>query len=169
MPRRARKTELSKLAGAPGGIGRVVRVLPGSFHVTDDPDLTLVTVLGSCVAACIRNPWTGFGGLNHFMLPEGSVADGITGETANRFGNFAMPALVNAVLASGCERADLEVKLFGGADMIGSTSNVGRQNSDFALRFFRDAGIPVSSVDIGGSNGRRIEYKTSNGTVNRLF
>ncbi len=81
MPRRARKTELSKLAGAPGGIGRVVRVLPGSFHVTDDPDLTLVTVLGSCVAACIRNPWTGFGGLNHFMLPEGSAADGITGET----------------------------------------------------------------------------------------
>ncbi len=110
------------------------------------------------MAACIRNPWTGFGGLNHFMLPEGSAADGITGETANRFGNFAMPALVNAVLASGCERADLEVKLFGGGhDRL--DSNVGRQNSEFALRFFREAGIPVSSVDIGGATGEELNTR----------
>lgn len=168
MSRRRSRPELSKVAGAPGGLGRVVRVLPGSFHVTDDPGLTIVTVLGSCVAACIRNPWTGFGGLNHFMLPEGSPAEGAAHETAYRFGNYAMEALISAVLASGCDPRDLEVKVFGGADMIGSTSNIGRQNSEFALRFLSLAGIPVSSIDTGGNNGRRIEYNPSNGTVNRL-
>ena len=55
--------------------GRLIRVLPGDYYVTGDPSATIVTVLGSCVAACIRNPATGFGGLNHFMLPESETEE----------------------------------------------------------------------------------------------
>ena len=37
-------------------------------------DEIIDTVLGSCVAACIRNPRLGIGGMNHFMLPRPSGA-----------------------------------------------------------------------------------------------
>ena len=47
------------------------RILPGEFYVTRE-DEVIDTVLGSCVAACIRNPRLGIGGMNHFMLPRPS-------------------------------------------------------------------------------------------------
>jgi uncharacterized membrane protein len=52
------------------------RILPGEYYVTRE-DEVIDTVLGSCVAACIRNPRFGIGGMNHFMLPRpgGSGAD----------------------------------------------------------------------------------------------
>ncbi len=94
-----------------------VRVLPGETYTTSRKDEAIVTILGSCVSACIRNPRTGMGGMNHFMLPES--ATGQWGEelsAAMRYGNFAMEALINAILKSGCARAELEIKLFGGAN-----------------------------------------------------
>jgi len=45
------------------------KILPGEYYVTQHGEL-IVTVLGSCVSACIRCKATGFGGMNHFMLPE---------------------------------------------------------------------------------------------------
>jgi chemotaxis protein methyltransferase CheR len=47
----------------------MARILPGEYYVTRE-DEVIDTVLGSCVAACIRNPRLGIGGMNHFMLPE---------------------------------------------------------------------------------------------------
>ena len=43
------------------------KILPGQYHVTASE--AVVTVLGSCVAACLRDSVTGIGGMNHFMLP----------------------------------------------------------------------------------------------------
>jgi chemotaxis receptor (MCP) glutamine deamidase CheD len=67
---------------------KVVRLGPGEFAVTSDPDTVLMTVLGSCVAACICDPLAGVGGLNHFMLPESP--DGKWGQAAFslRYGNL---------------------------------------------------------------------------------
>ena len=47
-----------------------VKVQPGEFYATDQ-DVAIVTVLGSCVSACLRDRESGIGGLNHFMLPRG--------------------------------------------------------------------------------------------------
>ncbi len=149
--------------------GRAIRVLPGDFYVGSGVDLTLVTILGSCVAACIRNPRTGFGGLNHFMLPESEKEEWNGVSAANRYGNFAMEALINAVLKSGCMRHELEVKLFGGAAMNGAFRGVGQQNAAFATHYLQAEGIPIAAVDLGGLHGRRIHYCPSNGRVQRLI
>jgi chemotaxis protein CheD len=53
------------------------QVVPGEFYVTPH-DEVLTTVLGSCVSVCMRDPDTGVGGMNHFLLP------GETGTTARR-------------------------------------------------------------------------------------
>lgn len=154
---------------AAGRAGGVVRVLPGDFHVTDDPSITIVTVLGSCVSACIRNPFNGFGGLNHFMLPESESDEWNGVSAANRYGNFAMEALINAVLKSGCTRQDLEVKLFGGASMHNPVSNVGGKNAAFARHYLEVERIPLTSSDLGGDFGRRIHYSPATGKVQRLL
>ena len=52
-----------------------VKVLPGEYFVSSE-DLVIMTVLGSCIAACIWDGKMRIGGMNHFMLPEGDGADG---------------------------------------------------------------------------------------------
>lgn len=147
----------------------IVRVLPGEFYVTGDPEEMVVTVLGSCVAACVRDPLSGFGGMNHFMLPESDTIDWNGVGAANRYGNYAMEALINAVLKSGCPRGALEVKLFGGANFMGGVSMVGQKNAAFAHEYLRREGIPVQSEDVGGPFGRRIHYMPKDGKVQRLL
>src|SRR3978361_2175250 len=46
------------------------KILPGEYYCTFK-DMLIVTVLGSCVSACIRDRVSGIGGMNHFMLPDG--------------------------------------------------------------------------------------------------
>ncbi|WP_209010808.1 chemoreceptor glutamine deamidase CheD [Labrenzia sp. PHM005] len=146
-----------------------VRVLPGVSYTTGASNEIIITVLGSCVAACIRNPHTGFGGMNHFMLPESEGHDwnGVT--AALRYGNHAMEALINDVLASGCSRSDLEIKLFGGATLYQGITMVGQKNAEFALSYLKREGLPIVARDLGGEHGRRIHYDPSTGSVQRLL
>jgi chemotaxis protein CheD len=146
-----------------------VRVLPGDFYTTAQADEMVVTVLGSCVAACVRNPATGFGGLNHFMLPESETGQWDGMSAATRYGNFAMEALINEVLKSGCVRRELEIKLFGGANFTAGPSMIGQKNADFAMRYLENEGCRVIAHDLGGSLGRRIHYFPATGKVKRFL
>lgn len=148
---------------------QTVRVLPGEAYVTSRTDETIVTVLGSCVAACIRNPATGFGGLNHFMLPESDSGIWNGASAALRYGNYAMEVLINEVLKSGCRRQDLEIKLFGGADLTDGPTLIGSSNVSFVLEYLRAEDLTIASADLGGSYGRRIHYNPSTGIVHRLL
>jgi chemotaxis protein CheD len=108
--------------------------------------------------------------MNHFMLPES--ATGQWGEqlsAAMRYGNFAMEALINAILKSGCARPDLEIKLFGGACFTSGPTMIGQKNGDFALRYLKEEGLRVVAMDLGGVFGRRIHYHPASGKVARIF
>lgn len=148
---------------------KAVRVLPGEAYVTGEAGEMIVTVLGSCVAACIRNPATGFGGLNHFMLPESDSGIWNGASAALRYGNYAMEVLINEILKSGCRRRDLEIKLFGGADLTDGSALVGSANVSFVLDYLHAEGLTIASADLGGCYGRRIHYSPSTGIVHRLL
>jgi chemotaxis protein CheD len=145
----------------------LLKVYPGEFYVTSKPDETLVTVLGSCVSACIRDPKTGFGGMNHFMLAEDQ--DGKWGaETAStRYGNYAMEKLINELIKAGCPRERMEIKVFGGGNVIDSRQAVGTKNSEFVLRYLADEGLKCTAQDLGGDFPRRIQYSPVTGKVVR--
>lgn len=149
-----------------------VKVLPGEHYVTQRDDEMVVTVLGSCVAACIRDPLVGVGGLNHFMLP-GERHGHLTGEASRynemRYGHFAMEKLLNDVLSHGGLRERLEVKLFGGASMMASTIRIGDDNAEFAKEFVQKERLKLVSSDLGGEHGRRIHYFPKTGQVMRLL
>ncbi|WP_407049772.1 chemoreceptor glutamine deamidase CheD [Methyloraptor flagellatus] len=152
----------------PGEDAYGIRVLPGDYYTTDAEDEVIVTILGSCVAACVRDPRTGFGGMNHFMLPESESGHWSGVSAAMRYGNHAMETLINAVLTTGCRREDLEIKLFGGAD-LNEGPMVGTMNARFALKYLEIEGLWPDAVDLGGNLARRIHYRPANGKVQRLF
>lgn len=143
----------------------LVKVFPGEFYVTSKADEVLVTVLGSCVSACIRDPKTGIGGMNHFMLPMG---DGGSWEgESTRYGNFAMEKLINELIKMGCPRERMEVKVFGGGNVIDSSTQIGTKNAEFVLKFLASEGIPCAAQDLCGMHPRRIQYYPSTGRVVR--
>ena len=146
-----------------------VKVFPGEHYVTCDPVEMLVTVLGSCVAACVRDPNLGLGGMNHFMLPESE--DGIWGGTsaALRYGDHAMETLLNAILSAGCRREDLEIKVFGGANVSRGSVPIGFENAAFVEKYLKNEGLRIEASDLGGNSPRRIHYFPSTGKVRRLL
>lgn len=145
----------------------MVKVLPGEYHVTAAPQEVLVTILGSCVAACIRDPIAGVGGMNHFMLPQSAGGSWGDQQNSTRFGNFAMEKLINELLKAGCSRSSLEIKVFGGGNVIDSSSAVGSRNAEFVLRYLQDEGLKCFAQDLEGRFPRRIQYNPVTGRVVR--
>ena len=145
----------------------MVKVYPGEFHVTTNKSERLVTILGSCVAACIRDPLTGFGGMNHFMLPEDDTGHWGTEIMSTRYGNHAMEKLINELIKVGCPRERMEVKVFGGGNVIDSQHAIGSKNGEFILRYLKAEGLKCAVQDLGGDYPRRIEYSPASGRVAR--
>ena len=137
-----------------------IHVGQGEHYVTCDPDVMLTTILGSCVAMCLRDPSTGVGGMNHFLLPEGP-SSGI--DAGRRYGAYAMEVLINDCLKSGARRDRLEAKLFGGGRMFDTLKDVGVANADFAEKFLRDEGIAMVGGSLRGIGGRRVQYWPATG------
>lgn len=142
-------------AAAPPRPQRRLNVVQGEYLVSNDPEVFLTTVLGSCVAVCMRDPDRGVGGMNHFLLPDGYT---VPGDHVRRYGVHAMELLINALLHQGARRDRLEAKLFGGARMFDGLSDVGGANSTFAERFLKDEGIAVAGSSLGGIGARRLKY-----------
>jgi chemotaxis protein CheD len=144
-----------------------IKVLPGKFYITNRADEVIVTVLGSCVSACIRDPKTGIGGMNHFMLASDAAGNWGSDSQSTRYGNFAMEKLINELIKAGCPRERMEVKVFGGGNVTDTRNQIGTQNAEFVLRYLQDEGLPCSARDLGGSYPRRIQYFPSTGRVVR--
>ena len=134
-----------------------VKVLPGEYFVHDQ-DLPIMTTLGSCIAACLWDRQARVGGMNHFMLPEGSGDCG-------RYGSYAMELLINELMKRGATRASLEAKVFGGAQVIsGMTAmNVGERNTAFVLDYLKTERIPVLSSDVQGVCPRKVCFLPASG------
>ncbi|HDZ74727.1 MAG TPA: chemotaxis protein CheD [Aurantimonas coralicida] len=146
--------------------GRRVHVMQGEAKVDEGPDTILTTLLGSCVAACIRDPGAGVGGMNHFLLPGSSGQEGARAES---FGLYLMELLINGLLQRGARRGHLEAKLFGGARAMDGLSEVGSKNAAFAERFLQMENITYLGGSLGGGVGRRIEYWPHTGRARQIF
>jgi chemotaxis protein CheD len=140
-----------------------VKVLPGEYYVTAT-DMVLVTVLGSCVSACVRDREKRVGGMNHFMLAEGG---GDMNSASARYGTYAMEVLINHLMKMGARRSALEAKVFGGGRVMASltSSQVGENNARFVLDFLATEGIAVAAQDLLDIYPRKVYYFPSTGRV----
>jgi chemotaxis protein CheD len=141
-----------------------VKVLPGEYYVATT-DMVLVTVLGSCVSACIRDRDRGLGGMNHFMLAH--AGDFSQTSASARYGGYAMELLINHLLKLGARRDRLEAKVFGGGAVMASlsTSNVGERNASFVLDYLKTERIPILASDLLESHPRKVYFFPHSGRV----
>jgi len=140
-----------------------VKLLPGEYYATAE-DIMLMTVLGSCVSACLSDPETGVGGMNHFMLPESESGAEVS---SARYGSYAMEVLINELMKLGAARQRLEAKVFGGGTVLRgfTVANVGERNISFVRNYLAAEHIPVIAEDLGDICPRKIHFFPRSGRV----
>jgi len=142
------------------------KILPGEYYYTHKPML-IVTVLGSCVSACVRDRVSGIGGMNHFMLPDGGGDADSPTSASMRYGAYAMEVLINQLLKAGARRENLEAKVFGGGNVLrGFTAiNVGERNAQFVRDFLRAEKIRTVAEDLNDVHPRKVYFFPASGKV----
>lgn len=152
------------------GLARpVAKLLPGEIYVSQGAEV-IATTLGSCVAACIRDCQLGIGGMNHFMLPARSEFSeeawgGDRVNSANRYGNWAMACLINEIVQRGGQRQHMEIKLFGGGNVLGKVTDIGRCNIEFVRHYLQQEKLAIAASDLGDIYPRRVLYFPDTGSV----
>jgi chemotaxis protein CheD len=142
------------------------KILPGEYYFTGK-DMLIVTVLGSCVAACIRDRVSGVGGMNHFMLPDsGGDADSPV-SASMRYGTYAMEILINELLKAGARRENLDAKVFGGGNVLRGfiSINVGERNAQFVRDYLRAEKIRITAEDLNDIHPRKVYFFPRTGKV----
>ena len=142
------------------------KIMPGEYYVTTR-DMLVVTVLGSCVSACLRDKTNGIGGMNHFMLPHSDNDPQNPVSTSARYGTYAMEMLINQLLKLGAKRSNFEAKVFGGGNVLRgfTVANVGARNADFVLDFLHTEKIKIVAEDLLDIYPRKVYYFPKTGRV----
>jgi len=142
---------------------RNINVVQGEIEVSALPNITLTTILGSCISVCMWDRRAAIGGMNHFLLAEGGGANAI------KYGAYAMEMLINRLLRAGAQRSHIESKVFGGASVSALANDIGQRNGEFALEFLSNENIPCLAQSIGGSKARRVRFHPTTGSVKMMF
>ena len=139
--------------------GDRVFLLPGEYHVSRSA-CHIATLLGSCVAVCLRHESKPYAGMNHFLLatnPGGGDPD------KGRYGDTSVETIIWLM-----EKLDpngkMTAKIYGGGAVVGhlgAASDIGKKNIEMARSVLKHKGIPVIDEDVGGTQGRRIYFDTA--------
>ncbi len=137
---------------------------PGQM-VTSSTPCSISTILGSCVAVCVWDEEKGVGGMNHFLLPHFAGQ----GASSARFGNVAIEQLLERLERTGARRTFMRAKIFGGATVVealrGVGGSLGRSNVELARKLLAHAGIQVVAEDVEGASGRKLIFRTDDGSA----
>ncbi len=153
--------------------GKRITIHPGEYYVASKESV-ISTLLGSCVSACLYDPYNKIIGMNHFLLSNKIYAREMPMciTEAGRYGIHSMELLLNEMWNRGAKRTNLKAKAFGGATVLktgdSSTSNffaVGEVNSRFIKEFLQSEKIPLVSSDLGGTVGRVIHFHSADFAV----
>ncbi len=138
----------------------VAQICPGEVYVTKQHEL-ISTLLGSCIAVCMRDAHSKVGGMNHFKLPHGHNA-----KIDTNYGIHAMELLINEILKNGGQRAHLTCEVFGGGNVVSSlSSSIGDKNIAFVTSFLRQERIHISHQDTGKSGAQQVYYHPMSGNT----
>jgi chemotaxis protein CheD len=144
---------------------------PGESRLVKEPTI-LRTLLGSCVGIAFREPHLGLGALCHPMLPRFPVKQALTmtRSAGRRYVDYAVRDLARQFDALGARRDEVEVKLFGGGDVLltgndATRPTVGRLNIEVAIKVLEEEGFCIIASSLGGQRGINIYFNTWTGEV----
>jgi chemotaxis protein CheD len=134
--------------------------------------------LGACVAVCLYDPVLRVAGMAHVVLPDHqaflSSSKGRAELPPGKFGDTAVPALLDEVCKNGGKRENIQAAIAGGAHIFGeigknsasvSRLEIGDRNAKSVLETLAGLGIPIIASDVGGSHGRTVTFRVCDGTV----
>ncbi|OEH85628.1 hypothetical protein BHU72_02180 [Desulfuribacillus stibiiarsenatis] len=131
----------------------------GDYYATNERDIVMSTLLGSCISVCLLDTVNKVAGMNHFMLPSAVRGNDIIFNEDARYGIQSMEMMINAMMKKGAHRLYLKAKVFGGGKVLDTTtSNVAKSNIEFAINYLKMEDIPILAKDVGGESGRKIYF-----------
>lgn len=137
---------------------------PGELVLAEEP-VMVTTVLGSCISVTMFHPKSGAAGICHAMLPKGRGSDSF------KYVDASINHMVKFYKSRKIRGNEIEVKLFGGADMFKNVNpntrslTVGWQNIALANECLKAYGLVLGASDVGGNKGRKLVFTTDNGAV----
>lgn len=145
---------------------------PGEAYISREPAI-LSTLLGSCVGITFWTERLGVGALCHAMLPNCPQISlcRVSSEVGYRYVDFAIRTLAHKFDEFGVLRSEVQVKLFGGADVLTGSDQapggrtVGEVNCDTAQAILRVEGFRIAASSVRGDVGVKIRFNTVNGEV----
>ncbi|GAE36051.1 chemotaxis protein CheD [Halalkalibacter akibai] len=143
-------------------MSNVIKVAMADLNVVTAPDTIRTSGLGSCVGLVLYDDLRAIAGMAHIMLPSSSLSKQEKMNEA-KYADTAIPALLTRLEKVGARSNSLKAKLAGGAQMFSfSTGNdlmrIGPRNVEAIKLKLGELGIPIVSEDVGGKNGRTIEF-----------
>ena len=145
---------------------------PGELHIGDHPGI-VTTVLGSCVSVTMFNRRREIGAICHGLMPERTEMrhSGRDDGDGFKYVDYSIKYMIEYFRSFGIGPSEIEVKLFGGADMFPAGEgdqkylSVGKKNVMAALSTLKREGMAVHSRDIGGTQGRKLHFYLHTGDV----
>lgn len=138
---------------------------PGDIFIADRPAV-VSTILGSCLAVTIFNQRLMVGGICHAQMPKKNTQD--KGDEFH-YVDTSFSYMVNKFNMLGIHKHEMEMKLFGGANVLGRTSlqqkTIGEQNIQTALEIIEAENFNLVNSDVGGNHGRKLKFYTDTGTI----
>lgn len=149
-----------------------VHLQPGEVLVTQEPQW-VITLLGSCVAVTMFNARFRLAAICHAMLSQPRTAVTPCSAPAQQFRYLsdAIPAMAQHFFRLGLRPDEVEVKVFGGGDVIdmgGEPHNdhsIGQANIITAHKLLNGAGFQIKARNVGGDRGCKIVFNTESGKV----
>ena len=148
-----------------------VYVQPGEALIVKEPTI-MRTQLGSCVGITFSIPRLQVGALCHPMLPNFPVMQrpGSVSKAGHRYVDFVIRDLARQFDSLGAHRTEIQVKLFGGGDVLSmgndsSRPTVGQLNCEVALKVLDEEGFSIVASSLRGNCGVNIIFNTGTGEV----
>lgn len=144
-----------------------IQVGISEFIVADDDETLKSYGLGSCLAVALFDDDAGVGGLAHVMLPDGDGEEAAD-DKPGKFADTAIRAMLRQMVEKGASYTDVEAKVAGGSDMFDFESfgeGVGKRNVGAAREELEKLGVPIVAEEVGGQQGRTVEFDTGTGTL----
>ncbi len=137
------------------------------MRASREPGTILVAPsLGSCIGLVLYDPVAKVGGILHYMLPDSSLNPQRAQENPFIFADTAVPRFIESVLSLGAHKNDLQVKVAGGAQIMGdSFFQIGRKNYVVLRNLLWEQGLAIVAEHVGGRANRTIRLEIGTGRV----
>lgn len=145
----------------------MIRHVHAGDIVVGGPEDELRAILGSCVAVTLWHPLRRIGVMSHIVLPAhrgGQRRKGAPAEDT-RFADEAWRAMQKSLREHGISVTECQCKLFGGAQVFASGSEVGGDNVRALRDLLGQSGLTIVREHVEGTGHRVLRFMVGTGDV----